>query len=153
VNIQASISPCALVHLSGPATAVDQKDAVIALAATSATLAGFSLVFLGIVITRPVNDKKLRSDFRIVVGWILIFWLELLSAGCALAWLYLSAPGALTFLFLGSISRGFLYQSGWALLSVTALLSYYVVILTLRTVIRRDNKTADAKDDTSDLWL
>jgi hypothetical protein len=128
--------------------AVDQKDAVIALAATSTTLAGFSLVFLGIVITRPASDKKLRSEFRIVAGWILIFWLELLSAGCALAWLYLSAPGAPTFLFLGSINLGFLYQSGWVLLWLTALVSYYVVIVTLRTVIRRDNKAADVKDDT-----
>jgi hypothetical protein len=34
--------------LSEHPAAVDQKDAVLALAATSATLAGFSLVFLGI---------------------------------------------------------------------------------------------------------
>jgi hypothetical protein len=148
VNIQANISLSVLALLSGHPTVVNQKDAVIALVATSATLAGFSLVFLGIVITRPANDKKLRSEFRIVAGWILIFWLDLLSAGCGLAWLYLSAPGAPTFLFLGNIDLGFLYQSGWVLLWLTALVSYYVVIVTLRTVIRRDNKAADVKDDT-----
>jgi hypothetical protein len=148
VNIQANISLSVLALSSGHPPAVDQKDAVIALAATSTTLAGFSLVFLGLIITRPTNDRKLRSEFRIVAGWILLFWLELLSAGCALAWLYLSAPGAPTFLFLGSISPGFLYQSGWVLLWLTALVSYYVVIVTLRTVMRGDNKPADVKGDT-----
>ncbi len=78
-----------------------------------------------------------------VAGWILIFWLDLLSAGCALAWLYLSAPGSFHIPFLGNISPDFLYQSGWGLLWLTALVSYYVVIMTIRTVIRRDNKTAD----------
>ena len=83
-----------------------------------------------------------------IAGWILIFWLDLLSAGCALAWLYLSAPGSIHIPLLGNISLGFLYQSGWALLWLTALVSYYVVIVTLRTVIRRDNKAPDLKDDT-----
>jgi hypothetical protein len=148
VNIQANICPSVSAHLSELPAAVDQKDAVIALVATSTTLAGFSLVFLGIVITRPANNKKLRSEFRIVAGWILIFWLELLSAGCALAWLYLSAPGSMHIPLLGNISPGFLYQSGWVLLWLTALVSYYVVIVTLRTVIRSDNKAANVKDDT-----
>jgi len=66
----------------------------------------------------------------------------------ALAWLYLSAPGSVRIPPLGNISLGFLYQSGWALLVLTALVSYYVVIVTLRTVMRHDNKAADLKDDT-----
>jgi hypothetical protein len=57
---QADISLSVSAQLSGHPTAVDQKDEVIALVATSTTLAGFSLVFLGIALTRPGNDKKLR---------------------------------------------------------------------------------------------
>jgi hypothetical protein len=127
--------------------AVDQKDALIALTAVSTSLAGFALVFLGIVITRPVSATKLRSDFRIIAGWILIFWLLLLSAGCALAWLYFNAPGSIQIPVLGKMDSGFLYQSAWVLFWLTALISYYVVVTTIRAVVGRDDKATDIKDD------
>ena len=133
--------------MAGHLAPVDQKDALIALVAASTTLAGFALVFLGIVITRPISARKLRSEFRLVAGWILLFWLLLLSAGCAMAWLYFNAPGSIHVPLLSNISSGFLYQTAWILFWLTALISYYVVVVTIRTVIGRDNKATDIKDD------
>jgi hypothetical protein len=134
--------------MAGQLALVDQKDAVIALAGASTTLAGFALVFLGIVLTRPDRARKLRWEFKLWAGWILIFWLLLLSAGCALAWLYFNAPGSIHVPLLSNVSSGFLYQTGWILFSLTALISYYVVVVTIRATIGRGNKASYVKDDT-----
>ena len=124
----------ALAHINAQLPAVEQKDAQIVLAAASTTLAGFALVFLGIVMTRPAGNKEMRSEFRMIVGLLLIFWLDLLSAGCSFAWFYLNAPGKIRVPLIGDIGPGFLYQAGWIILWITALLSFYVVIVTVRTV-------------------
>jgi len=137
---QISLLPAALVHVSAQLPAVERKDALTALVAASTTLAGFSLVFLGIVITRPVSNKKLRSGFRMIAGLLLIFWLDLLSAGCSLAWFYFNAPGTIPIPLIGKISPGFLYQAGWIIFWLTALLSFYVVVMTIRTVIGFNEK-------------
>ena len=139
MNTHLSILTAAWVHVSEQSAPVECKDALTALVAASVTLAGFALVFLGIVITRPVSEKKLRSEFRMIAGLLLIFWLDLLSAGCSLAWFYLNAPGNIHVPLLG-ISPGFLYQAGWIIFWFTAVISYYVVVITIKTVLGRDKK-------------
>jgi hypothetical protein len=146
MHIQTNIYSLSNAYISAQPV-VDQKDALIALAAVSTTIAGFALVFLGIVITRPVSASKLRSELRLIVGWILIFWLLVLSATCALAWLYINAPGSIHIPLLGNTNSGFLYQSAWALYLFTAIISIYIVVATIRTVISHNNKAADIKDD------
>jgi hypothetical protein len=122
----------ALVHMRALLPAVERKDAQAVLTAASTTLAGFALVFLGIVITRPTSNKERRSEFRMIAGLLLIFWLDLLSSGCSLAWFYFNAPGKIPIPLIGEISPWFLYQAGWIILWLTA----FAIVLCRR----RDDK-------------
>lgn len=141
--IQADIHSYLSAYASGQPATVDQKDALATLAATSTTIAGFALVFLGIIITRPAKTSKLRSEIRIIASWILIFWLLALSAFCALAWLYFSAPGSIHIPLFGKTGLGVLYQSSWALLLLTAAIAIYAVVVTIRIVIGDSNRPTD----------
>lgn len=116
---------------------VERKDAAGALAAASTTLAGFSLVFLGLLVTRPLEAVRMfRLKFKIIAGLLAVFWLDLLSAGCALAWLYLKAPGTIRIPVLSTTgAAGFLYQAGWGLFWFTALVSFYVVIAVMTVLL------------------
>lgn len=138
--IQVDIHSYLSAYASGQPATVDQKDALAALAATSATIAGFALVFLGIIITRPASTSKLRSEIRIIVSWILIFWLLTTSVFCALAWLYFSAPGSIHIPLLAKAGLGVLYQSSWALLLFTAPIAIYAVVVTIRIALGDSNK-------------
>lgn len=128
---------------------VEQKDAAGALVAAAVTLAGFSLVFLGFVLTRPITaaQKASRREFRMIATLLILFWMDLLSAGCGLGWFYFNAPGSLRIPIVGRISPGLLYQAGWLLFWLTALLSYYVVIAAILTVRRSDAPTPSRPTD------
>ena len=148
MHIQTNIYLFLSTHISAQSTSVDQKDAISALAAASTTIAGFALVFLGIIITRPVSAKKTRkTEIRLVAGWILVFWLLALSAFGALAWFYFNAPGSIHIPVFGKTDSGFLYQSSWILFLLTSIIAVFIVVSTIRTVIGRDDKVANVNDD------
>jgi hypothetical protein len=72
---------------------VEEADIVLATLGASTALAGFTLVFLGVVITRyeetlPGASRRVRGQFATPAGGLLaVFVLSLLTVAISFAWL------------------------------------------------------------------
>jgi hypothetical protein len=113
----------------------DRKDTMETLAGVGATMAGFSLVFLALILD-PARSRSVTREKLMIYTLFGLFWLDLIFVGFALLWLYCSAPGSIF-----DLSRrvlGFFYQAAWVTLAFTSVAAFVVVLLAVFTVTRRD---------------
>lgn len=103
------------------------------LAGVGATMAGFSLVFLALILDPSRHGE--RRELRMIISLLVLFWLDLIFVGFSLFWIYCSAPGSI--FSLSHRTLGFFYQAAWVTLLFTAVAAFVVVALAVRTVWRR----------------